>query len=86
MTITDFLVYVLHVMYSLSPATTNKAAVAMATEQRTFDPVLLISHLLKEVASGNALCREILCNVREGKEGRRRQGQKGREEREEERV
>ena len=84
MTITDFLVHILHMMYSLSPATTNKTAVAMATEQRTFDPVSLISHLLKEVASGNALCREILCNVREGEGGRRREGQRG--EREKERV
>ena len=84
MTITDFLVHILHMMYSLSPATTNTTAVAMATEQRAFDPVSLISHLLKEVASGNALCREILCNVREGEGGRRREGQRG--EREEERV
>ena len=65
-------------MYSLSPATTNVTTVAMATEQRAFDPVLLISHLLKEVASGNALCREVLCNVRkgggEGKGGRKGKG------------
>ena len=77
-TITDFLVHILHMMYSLSPATTNVTTVAMATEQRAFDPVLLISHLLKEVASGNALCREVLCNVRkgggEGKGGRKGEG------------
>jgi len=61
---TDFLVHILHMMYSLSPPTVGVTATCtMATEQRTFDPMLLIAHLLKEVASGNAQCRQTLCNV-----------------------
>ena len=59
---TDFLVHILHVMYSISSPTAGATA-TMTTEQRTFDPMLLIAHLLKEVASGNALCRQTLCNV-----------------------
>jgi len=63
-TMTDFLVHILHMMYSLSSPTPGATATCtMATEQRTFDPMLLIAHLLKEVASGNALCRQTLCNV-----------------------
>ena len=57
----DLLVHLLELLYSLSSASQT---IAMTTEQKEFDPVLIIAHLLKEIASGNEQCRQVLCNER----------------------
>ena len=57
--VADLLVRLLRLLYRISVG----VATSKRDNERTFDPILIIVHLFNEIASGNAQCRQLLCNV-----------------------
>ena len=61
-TVESLLVRLLQMLFDLSslvPSTTQVGGV----NDRTFDPVQIISHVFQEMASGSDGCRQALCKV-----------------------